>query len=444
MTGATHRLASFASSLSYSALDAEVVRATTHALVDTLGCMFAGIDAPAGPPMLAYLDTLAAGGPSTVIGSPTKHLGQHAALANGTFGHALDADDGHRGASAHPGVTVIPAALAAAEKQEATGEELIAAIVAGYEAICTTAEAVQPSHRERGFHGTATCGCFGAAAAVASLLDLDAEATTHALGLAGTQAGGLFEFLADGSEAKRFHAGRAAMAGVLAGDLAAQGLDGPTAIIEGTDGFARAFADESDLGVFESLGDPFEITRIYRKPYPCCRHIHGPIDASLTLRDGVDPHEINRIRVETYRSAAHHDKTEVATLLDAQMSIPYGVALAFLTGSASLDGFLPPRTDGPVAEFASRVEVRRTDEMDEKYPNPRAARVVVETETGAVEETVDYALGEPENPMSETQLKTKFDDMTGGRLDPGDRDALFEAILSVDQFDDVSDLTARL
>ena len=444
MTGATHRLASFSSSLSYSALDAEVVRAATHALVDTLGCMFAGIDAPTGPPMLAYLDTLAADGPSTVIGSPTKHLGQHAALANGTFGHALDADDGHRGASAHPGVTVIPAALAAAEKEGATGEELITAIVTGYEAICTTAEAVQPSHRERGFHGTATCGCFGAAAAVASLLDLDVGATTHALGLAGTQAGGLFEFLADGSEAKRFHAGRAAMVGVLAGDLAAQGLDGPRTIIEGTDGFARAFADESDLGGFESLGDPLEITRIYRKPYPCCRHIHGPIDASRRLREAVDPDEIERIRVETYRSAAHHDKIEIATLLDAQMSIPYGVALTFVTGTATLDGFMPPQTDGPVAELTRRVEVRRTDEMDAKYPDPRAARVVVETDTGTVEETVDYALGEPENPMSDAQLKTKFDDMTDERLDADDRDALFDAILSVDELDDVTELTARL
>lgn len=443
MTGATARLAAFCSSLRPGDLDDDVRQEAVHALVDTVGCMLGGTEAPAGDPMQGYLDTVGVPGPATVVGADDApaHL---AALANGTFAHALDADDGHRGASAHPGATVIPAALAVAEAEGATGGDLLTAIVAGYEAISTTAEAVQPSHRERGFHGTATAGCFGAAAGVANLLGLDSEATTHALGLAGTQAGGLFAFLADGSEAKRFHAGRAAMAGVLAGELAVHGLDGPSRIIEGTDGFARAFADDADLAGFESFGDPFELTRIYRKPYPCCRHIHGPIDATLTLRADVDFDDIERIRVETYRSAAHHDKTAISTLLDAQMSIPYGVALAFVTGAAGLDGFLPPRTSGPVADLAERVEVRRTDEMDAKYPNPRAATVIVETATDTYRETVDYALGEPENPMSAVQLREKFDDMTGGHLDGHERDALFDAILAVDELDDVSALTARL
>ncbi len=444
MTGATRQLASFTAALSSGDLDADVAREASYALVDTVGCMVAGTDAPAGRLITDYLGAISGDGPAAVIGTAGGQLAHLAALANGTYGHALDADDGHPHASAHPGVTVIPAALAVAEARAAPGEALLTATVAGYEAICTIAAAVQPSHRERGFHGTATCGCFGAAAAAAHLLDLDVRETVHALGLAGTQAGGLFEFLADGSEAKRFHAGRAAMAGVMAAQLAGNGYDGPRAIIEGEDGFARAFADRADLAGFESLGDPFEITRTYRKPYPCCRHIHGPIDASLALRGDVDSDAIERIRVETYRSAAHHDTTSIATLLDAQMSIPYGVGLAFVTGDASLDGFLPPQTEGPVAELADRVRVVRTDEMDAKYPNPRAARVIVETDTDEVEETVDYPLGEPENPMSESQRRAKFDEMTGEHLDARERAALFDTILAVDELDDVAELTARL
>lgn len=444
MTDSTRRLAAFCSSLSYADLDASVRADATHALADTVGCMIAGLDAPAGTRMGTYLDALGRTGRATLVGSNTGTLGHLAALGNGTFGHALDADDGHRRASAHPGVAVVPAAIAVGEHRDKNGRELLAAVVAGYEAVCTVAGAVQPSHRDRGFHATATCGCFGAAAAAANLLDLDPEATTHALGLAGTQAGGLFEFLADGSAAKRFHAGRAAMAGVLAGELADSGFDGPRAIIEGTNGFARAFADEAELSGFESLGDPFEITRTYLKPYPCCRHIHGPIDAALRLREQVDPGTIESIRVETYRAAAHHDKTAVRTLLDAQLSIPYGVALAFVTGAATLDGFNPPDTEGPVADLAGAIDVVRTDEMDARYPETRPCRLIVEADAGRYAETIDYPLGAPENPMSEAQLRRKFESMTEARLTEAERSDLFTGLVEVTDHDDVDDLTARL
>lgn len=445
--GETARLAAFCSATSFDDLDDDTVTGIRRAVVDTLAACYAGTRTAAGDRILEYVDETARGA-STVIGSDRSSLRHFAALANGTTAHALDVDDGHRQASAHPGAATIPAALVIGETRGATGEDLVTAIAVGYEAMIKTAVAVQTSHRERGFHATATCGCFGAAATVAHLLDLDAERTAHALGLAGTQAGGLFEFLEKGSMAKRFHPGRAALAGVLAGELAAIGFDGPDTIIEGTDGFARGFADGYDLSVFDDLGNPFEAARSYIKPYPACRHAHGPIDAAKVLRDrGIDPDDVESIRVETYRSAAYHDKTNVENLLDAQMSIPYAVAVALVTGDGRLPQFDPPRIDDPqVARLLDRIDVVQTDEMEARYPESRPARVVVETTTttDTVEEFVEYPLGAPENPVSEAQLRTKFRNLTDGILGDEDRTRILDTAFDIAALDDAVELTRVL
>lgn len=442
----TRRLAAFVRGLDPDGLDPAVVAAVARSLVDHLAVACAGVDTVAGEAVLAYVSSAGGDGPATVVGTDRRTGPLFAALANGTTAHALDADDGHRAGSVHPGAAVIPAALAVAEREDASGAELTAAIAAGYEATAVTAAAVQPAHRERGFHATATTGCLGAAAAAARLRGLAEDGTAHALGLAGTQAGGLFEFLATGSEAKRFHAGRAAMAGVLAADLAAAGLDGPDTVIEGTDGFARAFAGDYDLSGFDSLGEPFEVTRCYVKPYPNCRHVHGPIDAALALRErGLDPADVASVRVETYRTAAHHDRTDVETLVDAQMSIPYGVAVALLDGPPGLSAFDPPRLDGAVRRLLDAVDVVRTDEMDARYPEHRPCRLVVETvDSGEHVETVHEPRGSPDRPLSEVALREKFHDLAARRLDEPTREAVFEAALGVDALESARDLTERL
>lgn len=442
----TRRLASFVRGLDADDLDAPVLDAVARSLVDHLGVACAGVDTVAGEAVLAYVESAGGDGPATVVGTDYRTSPLFAALANGTTAHALDADDGHRAGSVHPGAAVIPAALAVAEREGASGADLATAIAAGYEATAVTAAAVQPAHRERGFHATATTGCFGASAAAARLLGLDVEGTAHALGLAGTQAGGLFEFLATGSEAKRFHAGRAAMAGVLAADLAAVGLDGPDTVVEGTDGFARAFAGEYDLSGFDRLGDPFSVTRCYVKPYPNCRHVHGPIDAALGLREGgLDPADVEAARVETYGVAAHHDRTDVETLVDAQMSIPYGVAVALLDGPPGLSAFDPPRLDGAVRPLLDAVDVVRTDEMDARYPERRPCRLVVETVDGVEHvELVDEPRGSPDRPLSEESLRGKFHDLAARTLDEPARESVLTAAFGVADLDDTGELTDRL
>ena len=447
--GVTVRLAAFCSTLTYDRLDEPTVEAVRKAFVDTLGAAYAGTTTDAGRRMLRYVGSLG-GDEATVIGNDGeggRSLAHVAALANGTTAHALDVDDGHRAASAHPGSAVIPAALALGEKHGCSGEELVTAIVAGYEAMVRTAEAVQTSHRERGFHATGTAGCVGAGAAASRVLGLDPTETAHALGLAGTQAGGLFEFMEKGSMAKRFHPGRAAMAGVVAAELAAVGFDGPDTILEGDDGFAAAFADESDLSTFDGLGEPCAVVESYLKPYPCCRHIHGPIQAVLELRtDGLDADAVERIEVQTYRSASYHDKREITTLLDAQMSLPYGVAVALATGDASLERFDPAnaaRED--VAAVIRNTTVVATDEMEARYPEARPARVVVETTDGQrLEREVAYPKGAAETPLSTEELAEKFRDLTRGVVPDGERDAVFEHAFALDEYGTVEELTARL
>lgn len=446
-SGETLRLAAFCAELTYEELDDEVVLAVKKAVADALASGYAGIDTDAGVPVREYVDDLSGDGDATVLGSASGALPHFAALANGTMIHALDVDDGHRTAAGHPGAAVIPAVLAVGEELGSTGREVIVAVAAGYDAMVKTASSVQTSHRERGFHGTATTGCIGASAAVARLYGLDTEGVADAVGLGGTQAGGLFEFLAKGSMAKRFHPGRAALAGVLAGGMAAKGFDGPDTIIEGENGFARAFSDEYDLAPFETLGDPFEVTRSYLKPYPCCRHIHGPIEAVFAmLEDGVRAEDVDEIRVETYRAAAHHDNREVENLLDAQMSIPYGVAVAFVAGDAALSEFDPPRTDDPeVDRLIRRTTVVQTDEMESRYPDTRPARVVVRTADGeSHDEVVEYPTGCAENPLSEAALRQKFADLSAGRLTDAEREATLSTVFDLETVADVNEFTAGL
>jgi len=443
---ATKTLAAFSSDMGFDDIPDSTVTNACLSILDTVAAGYAGSSREEGERFVQFAQGYDGLGSARVWGSTTRTLPEFAALANGALAHTLEVDDGHRAGSAHPGSAVVTGVLAMALEEAVSGRDVVAAITVGYEVMCTLATAVQPSHRHRGFHTTATTGCFGAAAAVSSLLNLDADQTAHALGLAGTQAGGLFEFLEKGSMSKRFHPGRAAMAGIVAARAADAGIDGPDTIVEGEAGFARAFTDEYDLSPVESLGDPFEMSRRYLKPYPCCRHLHGPIDAAKELlSQGLDADTIAGVRVESYENAAYHDSVEVENFLDAQMSLPYALAVTFDTGNARLNQFDPPRNDERIRDLARRVTVVATEEMEAGYPERRPARLVVETDDGEVRELeVSYPLGSPENPLSEAAFETKFDELTRDTLPADKQDRLLSGGLALPEFDDASVFIERL
>lgn len=297
----TAALAAFTASLESQALPAGVRERAAMLVLDLAGNIIrARYDAESTPALLSAVRALGlAPGSCGVFGCAMRYTAAGAALLNGALAHSLDFDDTHAAASLHPGAAVIPAALAAAEMVHAKGSEVIAAIVAGYDVTCRIALALPAAaHYDRGFHPTATCGVFGAAAAAGRVFGLDAESLASAFGIALSQSAGSLQFLANGAWTKRFQVGWAAMAGLSAATLARAGFKGAAQALEGRYGFLAAYAPSPrPETALEALGERFELMRTAVKPYPSCRYGHAAIDAALALRARLDlrPEEIGRI-----------------------------------------------------------------------------------------------------------------------------------------------------
>lgn len=410
----TKRLFDFIHESAFDDLSDESVVQAKRCLLDFLGNALVGSTTETGRQMRDFLGSSESGGKVTAIGFGGQTDVLRAALVNGTIAHALDLDDGERRSTVHGGSPIVSAALAAAEESEVDGRQLLTAIVAGYEAALRIGRAVQPSHRNRGFHATATCGTFGAAVAAAKVYGLSRTALTSAVGFAGTNATGLLQFLEDGSQIKHFHPGKAAMQGVLAAQLASSGLSGSPDILEGKRGFLRAFTDEFTLAnLTEGLGEGFVIADVYFKPYAACRHCHAPIEAALSVagQHSLAPESIRVITVKTYKAGVDgHIDPAPQTVVGAKMSTPYSVAVALKTGFAGPAEFSPEAYSDPATlSLAAKVTVVEDPEMTRLVPGKRPAEVLIEAKNGgAFSCRVDLPKGEPENPMDDAALETKF------------------------------------
>src|SRR5438105_1065576 len=280
MTSVSRELAHVLASTSFSDLPAPVITEAQRAILDWLGNAMAGaLEGPARMTqrVVARLGT----SDEAIVFAAGRSSAAGAALANGVASHILELDDVHKGSTMHAGAAVIPAALAVAEREHASGQAFMLAVALGYEAALRVGEAVNPSHY-RFWHPTGTAATFGAAVAAASLLHLTAEQMLDALGSAGTQAAGLWEFNADGAMSKHLHPGKAAMNGVLAADLAQLGFTGATQILEGERGFFRATAETFDeTRITDGLGTRWKISENCYKLYSCCGHTHSAIDVAL-------------------------------------------------------------------------------------------------------------------------------------------------------------------
>jgi len=239
----TDELTDFGVRLEYKDLPKDVVKQTKKSILDAIGVILAGSKSKTGEIFVSLVKEFGGVEDSTIFGDGSKVPPPNAALVNGTMGHIHELDDGHRFALGHPGVTSIPAAFSVAEKIGASGKELIPAIVLGYEMFIRVAQAINPSHRERGFHTTGTCGTFGAAVSASKVVGLDKPDFVNAIGIAGVQAAGLMEVMRGESRIKPMNAGRAAHNGVLACLLAKRGLTAPNTILDGENGFFRAYSD---------------------------------------------------------------------------------------------------------------------------------------------------------------------------------------------------------
>lgn len=374
--GPTMQLARWISALSYKDLPEATTRVVRLALLDTLGCGVYGYETPWTRMLLAWIQAGGATGRSRAWGDGQPALrAADAALINGTASHAFELDDYHN-AKLHPGAVVIPAALAIAEERDLSGEQLVTAIAAGYEVMIRSSLALEPSAaRLRGWHLTGVCGPFGAAAASARLLGLDAERTAWALGLAGTQGAGLWAFNADGAMSKRLHAGKAAHSGVLAAELAASGFTGPTQIYEFHDGgFLKAYSDASDPApLTQDLGKVYHLDAISVKPYSCCGSTHAYIDAALELRrrlgNAWDPTRPVRVGMSKVVDVQCGFDYVPSTALNAQMSLRYILAVALQDGKVLPQQFSAEKLQDPAScALAAKLELVDDPELDKLYP----------------------------------------------------------------------------
>jgi len=450
MENLTRHLSVFLADLTYGNIPAAVVDKAKFVLLDTLGATLAGSQAAEGRIAGQLARKICGREESTLIASGRKVDCLYAALFNGIMAHALELDDGNRYAMGHPGVSVIPTVMALGEKENISGRQAITAIVAGYEAFGRIAAAGNPSHYNRGYHTTGTCGVFGAAAATGKIFKFDADNMVRTLGVAGTQSAGLFAFMSNGAMTKVLHPGKAAHGGILSGLLVKEGFTGPDSILEHPQGFYAAYADRfAPERILDGLGETYEILNTYTKYHAACRHVHAAVDAVLFImhQNKINPADIDAINVQTYEVAARLTAgKEISTPLSGKMSLPYCAAAAAVDGQVGPKQFDGGRLSDP---FLLGVMNKVNLESDEKYesliPRHRSAGVEIVLKNGErfAKEVID-AIGEPENPGSMEDLLAKFKDCAAGVLQKNQVDLLIDAIQRLEKIENLNQLTSFL
>lgn len=330
------------------------------------------------------------------------------AFVFGALTHILEVDDLHRASVVHPGCVVVPAALAVANRISAGGHDFLDAVLWGFEVACRIGMAVGPGHY-RIWHNTATCGPYGAAAAAGRLLGLDEAGMVAALGNAGSQSAGLWQFIETGAMTKHLHAGHAAAAGVNAADLAARGFSGPPLILEGDKGFFRATCpDAVPAAVLAEPDAPWALTRTSIKPWPSCRHTHPAIDAALELAPQLQGREVRAIAVATYPAALDVcNRPDPQTPYEAKFSLHHCIAAALADGKVTFDSFeAEARTR--LAPWRAKVAPAIGNAYAAAYPKAWGSALHLTLADGtALHAARDHALGDPEAPLDRTALTEK-------------------------------------
>lgn len=364
-------------------------------VLDTLACALGGLKSEPARMLSA-------------VAPPVRGDLARRAFYLGGLSHILELDDLHRDSVTHPGCVVIPAAWAVAEAHDLGGRAFLKAVLAGYEACCRVGMAVGKEHY-RIWHNTSTCGPFGSAMAASELLGLGEDETVWALGNAGTQSSGLWEFLASGAMSKHLHTARAAESGVLAALLAKEGFTGAERILEGEKGFfAGLCRDPEPDAVTANPGGAWELTRTSIKPWPCCRHTHPAIDAAIALHHEIGDRSVASVKVGTYRAAIDVcDRPAPNDLYSAKFSLQHCVAIALRDGRVDQASFDDKAREALAGERA-QVKLEVLPEIDTVYPQAWGADITVETTDGKIFHALRRdAKGDPENPVTGDELAAK-------------------------------------
>lgn len=353
-------------------------------------------------------------GACTVIGCNRKASLKETVFLNGLNGHALDYDDGTNAGIIHLGSPLFSVLLPLAQQHNCSFDKLLHAVIIGYETSFTMAISIQPMHKAMGYHATGTCGTLGIAIAVSYLLDLTPQQRKEAFAVACVSAGGMLNVLDDGSELKPYNAGKAALAGITAVQMAMAGYHGHPDPLGNERGFLKMMTGNKDTPLKELLHDgTYAVEKAYTKPYAACRYLHPAIEGAIMLRNqhNLTAEEIESVHVSTYFWAVNkHVHCEIPCSASAKMSIPYSVAAAVVYGKAGLQEYDEEIIrDDRLLNLAKKITVADDEELTRIFPEITSAIVTVKTLDGRqLQCRVDHPKGEPENPLTEREFYERF------------------------------------
>jgi 2-methylcitrate dehydratase PrpD len=449
----TRKLADFCSNVTLDTLPAGVIHKAKLCILDYVANIYGSLALETVQNIAAYIQSVGVPAKITALGCGFKTDVHQAAFINGTTAEAIEAQDGSRFGGNHPGVAVIPAALAVAEETGADGAAVIEAVVAGYEAANRPAAAMHPWHTLGGFLPTGTCGTYGAAVAAARLRGLDKAQLLNALGNAGYLLPlSMAEHLMGGYTIKVVQGGQAASAGIMAAGLAGAGVTGAPYVLEGSalnGGFAKitTASDPVLSRITEGLGDTYSVMDIYFKPYTACRHTHGAAQAALELAAGetIDLAQVESITVHTYgiaELAVGKGVDATSSFVSAQFSIPYVVAACLVDGELGPGQLTEKRIADPaLLDLAARVMVTTDEELNACYPDKTSSRVEILFKDGRrLSRQVDDPKGDPRDPLDAAALTRKVKHFAGDR----DGQRLDDVIAGILELEKIKDLTPLL
>ncbi|MBA7521797.1 hypothetical protein ES705_13908 [subsurface metagenome] len=444
----SQKCSDFVCSIKWEDIHYIVREKSKYQFLDWMGTLIAGSSTREASIIQEIIKNQGGSPQANVAGLKQKTSVLNAALGNGYISHILEFDDLHKKSISHPAAPIDSAALSIAQSINASGKDLLLSIILGYEIMLRIGEAVTPSHYKI-WHTTATCGTFGAAVAAGKLLNLNQIELTNALGNAGTQAAGLWEFLVNGAMSKYLHTGKAAMNGVLSSLLAKKGFTGAIKILEGERGFFRAYSTEMHPeDKFKNLGIFFKILETSIKKYASCTHTHTTIDSVLSIinTQHINTDQIIKIKVYTYDNAKMiAGFRNPQTPIEAKFSLAYCVAAAICYGKVGLDEFAPEKINNPIIKrLIKKVEINTKDDLNNLHPEKWPARVEIYTSDDHIYKAgFDYPKGAPENPLSCEELQQRFIDFSTPTIGPFKANNLMEKILKIEEMVNVNQLFSK-
>jgi len=447
-------IAKFIRDLNLEDVPQAVVDKAKLVFLDTLGVALASSTMDFGRMVMNVAQKLGGADSSRLIGTPLKVAAANAVLANGTLAHGLDYDDTLEAAIVHTGCCAGMTALAVGEELGASGKAVLEAAIAATEVMCKIGLVAPGKFHARGFHPTALCSTFGAAAAAGKLYGLEPNQWSDAFGLCGSQSSGIIEYLADGTWTKRLHPGWSAHGGVIAVLLAREGFRGPATVFEGQHGFYRAFggANEYPFEKLNELGRVWEIPKLTFKSYPCGSISHPYMDCALTLRQkyAIAAEQVVEIVCRTAEGPVHRlwepfeQKRKPPTSYAAKFSLPFSIAVMLIRGKAGLEEFSEEAIRDPeILGLASRVRYELDPTID--YPRHFSGHVKITLVDGtALEENQPHPRGGFESPLPPEEIEAKFRANARLALSEGKLDLIVESVKRLEQLSSITALSDLL